>query len=94
MISILLKMGPSSAQALGALGWRVLSVLGEVRRSQGNEAERAEERVQDSSSETNQGLDWGTSEVRGGALMFAHTDSGRDQEALSRLLFERITPDG
>ena len=43
----------------------MLSALGEVRRSQGEEAQRAEERVQDSSSETNQGLDWGTSEVGG-----------------------------
>lgn len=39
MNSILLKMGPSSAQALEALGWRVLSLLGEVRRGQGDEAE-------------------------------------------------------
>lgn len=79
---------------MGALGWGVLSALGGVRRSQGEEAERAEESVQGSSSETDHSPDWGTSKVRGEAFMFAHTDLGRDREALSRLLFERITPDG
>ena len=57
----------------------MLSTLGGVRRSQGEEAEWAEERVQGSSSETDHSPDWGTSEVKGGAFMFAHTDLGHDR---------------